>query len=40
VSFFVAVHDSSGQEVERHPAHRPVDVTVPDDQFEARNWTA
>ena len=40
VSFFVAVYDSSGQEVERHPTHRPVDVAVPDEQFEARNWTA
>ena len=39
VSFFVAVLDRHGNEVERHPAQRPVDVTVPDEQFEARNWT-
>ena len=40
VSFFVAVQDAAGHEAERHPAHRPVDVTVPDERFEARNWTA
>jgi alpha-amylase/alpha-mannosidase (GH57 family) len=40
LSFFVTVHDSTGREVERHPALRPVDVTVPDERFDARNWTA
>jgi alpha-amylase/alpha-mannosidase (GH57 family) len=40
LSFFVSVIDSDRQEVERHPAYRPVDTLVPDEQFEARNWTA
>jgi len=40
LSFFVTVHDGGGHELERHPAHRPVDVTVPDDRFDAQNWTA
>ena len=40
VAFFVAVFDADGDEVERHPAHRPVELTVPDERFEARNWTA
>jgi alpha-amylase/alpha-mannosidase (GH57 family) len=40
LSFFVAVSDSSRAEVERHPAHRPIETLVPDAAFEARNWTA
>jgi len=40
VSFFVTVHDAQENEVERHPAGRPVELTVPDDRFEARNWSA
>jgi len=39
VAFFVAVYDS-GLEAERHPQHRPIEVSVPDDLFEARNWRA
>ena len=27
-------------EVEVHPEHHPIEVAVPDEQFEARNWTA
>ena len=40
VSFFVTVHDANENETERHPAGRPVELTVPDDRFEARNWSA
>jgi len=40
LAFFVAVYDSASVEVERHPAHRPIDVQVPDALFEARNWNA
>ncbi len=39
VAFFVAVYDAAGSEIERHPAHRPIEVDVPDARFEARNWT-
>jgi hypothetical protein len=37
LAFFVAVYDG-GVELERHPQHRPIEVTVPDALFEARNW--
>ena len=40
ISFFVTVHDAAGLETERHPAGRPVVVTVPDASFEARHWSA
>ncbi len=40
LSFFVAVYDAAGNEAERHPAHRPIEVEVPDAGFEARQWTA
>jgi len=40
VAFFVALADANGSEIERHPAHRPIEVDVPDAQFAARNWTA
>ena len=39
LAFFVAVYDG-GVELERHPQHRPIEVTVPDALFEARNWRA
>jgi hypothetical protein len=39
VAFFVAVYDD-GVETERHPEHRPIELTVPDALFEARNWRA
>jgi alpha-amylase/alpha-mannosidase (GH57 family) len=39
LAFFVAVYDQ-GIEVERHPAHRPIEITVPDALFEARHWRA
>jgi hypothetical protein len=40
IAFFVAVYDARDVEIERHPAHRPIEVTVPDALFEARNWQA
>ena len=40
VAFFVAVHDAGGVEVERHPWQRPIETAVPDERFEARQWTA
>jgi len=39
LAFFVSVYES-GVETERHPQHRPIEVTVPDALFEARNWRA
>ena len=40
LGFFVTVHDAAGIEVERHPAHRPIEVAPPDARFEALNWSA
>jgi hypothetical protein len=40
VAFFLAVYDQSGAEIERHPAQRLIEVLVPDEMFEARNWRA
>jgi hypothetical protein len=40
IAFFLAVHDSTGAEVERHPEHRPIEVVTPDEMFEARHWRA
>jgi hypothetical protein len=39
-AFFVAVYDVGGGELERHPANRPIELTVPDALFEARLWRA
>jgi alpha-amylase/alpha-mannosidase (GH57 family) len=39
IAFFVAVYQGDA-EVERHPANRPIEMEVPDERFEARNWTA
>jgi hypothetical protein len=39
VAFFVTVYDARQRELERHPAHRPIEAEVPDAGFEARNWT-
>ena len=39
MTFFVAV-SKDGIEGERHPQHRPMEVAVPDERFEAQNWTA
>ena len=38
LGFFVAVYDDQGAELERHPAHQPIGLTVPDGLFEARHW--
>ena len=40
LSFFLAVFNRDQTEVERHPDNRAVMLTVPDERFEARNWTA
>jgi alpha-amylase/alpha-mannosidase (GH57 family) len=40
IAFFVAVYDAANTEMERHPAHRPIEAEVPDAAFEARQWTA
>jgi hypothetical protein len=40
LAFFVAIYDRGNTELECHPAHRPIDVQVPDAQFEARHWNA
>jgi len=40
VAFFVALETSAGVELERHPNGHPIDVRVPDQRFEAINWTA
>jgi alpha-amylase/alpha-mannosidase (GH57 family) len=38
VAFFVTI--DADVEVERHPADRPIELTVPDETFEARQWRA
>jgi alpha-amylase/alpha-mannosidase (GH57 family) len=38
VGFFVAIYDDQGSELERHPAHQPIELRVPDALFEARHW--
>jgi len=40
VAFFIAVFDDAGIELERHPAHRPIELIAPDALFEARHWRA
>ena len=40
LSFFVALHDAAGVELERHPGGRPIEVVVGDAGFEAKNWSA
>ena len=40
VAFFVALETSANVELERHPSGHPIDVRVPDQRFEAVNWTA
>ena len=39
LSFFLAVYQED-VEIERHPAHRPIEAAIPDERFEARHWTA
>ena len=38
VGFVVAVYDERGAELERHPAHQPIELVVPDALFEGRHW--
>ncbi|HZR27001.1 MAG TPA: glycoside hydrolase family 57 protein [Vicinamibacterales bacterium] len=40
VEYFVAAFDPNGAELERHPAHRPIKLTVPDAHFATRHWQA
>jgi alpha-amylase/alpha-mannosidase (GH57 family) len=40
VSFFVALADAAGMELERHPVNRPIEVRAPAPDFAARNWDA
>src|SRR5262249_32702568 len=40
VAFFIAIGDGGGTEIERHPEHRPIELTTPDAMFEARYWRA
>ncbi len=40
MALVVTVSDASGAEIERHPAHRPIQLVTPDAAFEARNWRA
>jgi alpha-amylase/alpha-mannosidase (GH57 family) len=40
VAFFVLVVGPDQTEIETHPAHHPFEVATPDEQFEARHWTA
>jgi hypothetical protein len=39
LAFFLAVYQDN-VEIERHPAHRPIETTIPDERFESRYWTA
>jgi hypothetical protein len=39
VAFFVALSRGETQ-VEQHPKHRPIELTVPDAGFAASSWTA
>jgi alpha-amylase/alpha-mannosidase (GH57 family) len=39
VSFFVAISDATGAEIERHPPQRPIEILVPEEDFDARNWS-
>jgi len=40
LAFFVAVYDAGGAEIERHPEHRVIEITTPDEMFEGRYWRA
>jgi len=40
LSFLVTVQNRDGAELERHPSLRAIDTEVPDERFQARNWTA
>jgi hypothetical protein len=38
-AFVIAVNDSRGNEIERHPAHRPIEVPAGELRFEASMWS-
>jgi len=40
VAFFVALYDPQSTERERHPEHRPIELTAPDEWFASRQWSA
>ena len=40
VGFFVAVCSQDGSELERHPAHQPIEFIAPDESFDACYWRA
>ena len=40
VAFFVVISTADGSHLETHPDHRPIETTVPDALFDARNWSA
>ena len=40
VAFFVSLETGASIELERQPSGHPVEVGVPDERFEAVNWTA
>ena len=40
VAFFVVASGPDRSEVESHPAHHPIEATIPDQQFDARHWRA
>ena len=40
VAFFVVVSAPDRSEIETHPDYHPIEAAVPDEQFEARHWTA
>ena len=40
IAFFVVTSGPDRSEVESHPAHHPIEAAVPDEEFEARHWTA
>jgi alpha-amylase/alpha-mannosidase (GH57 family) len=40
VAFFIAIYTAQAAECERHPGQRALELTVPDEQFEARFWRA
>ena len=39
LAFFVGLNGPGG-EIEHHPQHRPIELTVPDPQFGSMSWTA
>ena len=37
-SFFVAVYDDRGSELERHPQNQAIELTISDARMEAQHW--